>query len=100
MWKKTPTFGVCPLFHRLSALDKLYKNNFGRIYLSGRSQSTLNIYIYIYKRRATDLDDFIGCGCDDGDVWDSGDDDDDDDQDNVLPGVTQVSQNVACTTLA
>ena len=31
---------------------------------------------------------------------DNGDDDDDDDQDSVLPGVTQVSQNVACTTLA
>ena len=44
LWKKTPTLGVCPLFHLLSALDKLYKNNFGRIYLSGRSQSTLNIY--------------------------------------------------------
>ena len=62
---------------------------------------TIN-FKHIYKRRATDLDDFIGCGCDDADVWDSSDDDDDDDddQDSVLPGVTQVSQNVACTTLA
>ena len=27
----------------LRLLDKLYKNNFGRIYLSGRSQTTLDI---------------------------------------------------------
>ena len=36
----------------------------------------------------------------DTDNGDDDDDDDDDDQDSVLPGVTQVSQNVACTTLA
>ena len=36
----------------------------------------------------------------DTDNGDDDDDDDDDDQDSVLPGVTQVSQNVARTTLA
>ena len=44
--EKDANFGCLssPPSHLLSALGKLYKNNFGRIYLSGRSQSTLNIY--------------------------------------------------------
>ena len=43
--EKDANFGCLSslLSHLLSTLDKLYRNNFGRIYLSGRSQWTLDI---------------------------------------------------------